>query len=165
MALILLDKKYSMSWMEEEMAVAKFKMLRAKKEWIECPALWLKVKFEDKNFKHLTYKDWNHKRNEQEIKMRSLCFLSVDKIIKNSGTYQEYLLETKEVIIKKYGKKEKVLRKIEYFGLVAIVNTTTGRHRIRVVLVRKEWFSYAEYLSVMPARKMKGYSNFMGDKI
>ena len=98
-----------MSWMEEEMAVAKFKMLRAKKEWIECPALWLKVKFEDKNFKHLTYKDWNHKRN--------------------------------------------------------IVNTTTRRHRIRVVLVRKEWFSYAEYLSVMPARKMKGYSNFMGDKI
>ena len=146
---------------EEEMAVAKFKKLRSKKEWIDCPVLWVKVKFTDENFKHLTYKDKHHKRSQQEIKMRSICFLSVEKIIKKSGTYQEHLCENEEIVIKKYGKKQKVIRKTEYIWLVAIIDSPNGKHRIRVVLKKRDGFSYAEYLSVMPAWKMKGHPNFM----
>lgn len=150
---------------EEQRAVAKYFKLRSKKEGIFCPALGVNVKFLDENFKHLVYKDKKHKRSEQEIKMRSICFLDVEKIIKKSGTYQEFLTEEDETIIKKHGKKEKVIRKTDYIGLVAIVQGTHWKHRIRVVLKWREGFSYAEYLSVMPAWKTKGHPNFMGEKI
>ena len=93
------------------MAVSKFIKLRSKKWWIICPALWFNIIFTDNNFKHLTYKDKNHKRLTQEIKMRSICFLSVDKIIKKSWTYQEYLCEENPIIIKKHGKKKKLWEK------------------------------------------------------
>lgn len=148
-------------WEEEKMAVAKFKKLRLKKEWIMCPVLWIPVKFTDENFKHLTYKDKKHKRTAQEIKMRSLCFLSVDKIIKKSNTFQEYLCEQRELIIKKHGVKEKKFRNVEYIWLVAIIDSNKWKHRIRVVLKKIDWYSFAEYLSVMPARKMKWHQNFM----
>ena len=150
--------------LEEKRAIAKFKKLRAKKNWINCPVLWINIIFTDQNFRHLTYKDKKHKRTPNEIKMRNICFLSVDKIIKSSWTYQEYLSEKEEIIIKKHGRKEKVFREIEYIWLVAIVDWPTGKHRIRVVIKKIEWFSYGEYLSVMPARKMKWHPNFMGWK-
>ncbi len=150
---------------EEQRAVAKYLKLRAKKEGILCPALRVKVKFLDENFKHLTYKDKTHKRSEQEIKMRSICFLDVEKIIKLSHTYQESLTEQEATIIKKHGKKEKVFRRTEYIWLVAIMDWPHGKHRIRVVLKWREWFSYAEYLSVMPAWKTKGHPNFMWEMI
>lgn len=152
-----------MDWVirEEKMAVSKFINLRSKKWWIICPALWFNIIFTDNNFKHLTYKDKNHKRSTQEIKMRSICFLSVDKIIKKSWTYQEYLCEENPIIIKKHGKKEKIMRKIEYIWLVAIVDWPNWKHRIRVVIKKIEGFSYWEYLSIMPAWKMKWHPNFM----
>ncbi|MDO4713575.1 MAG: hypothetical protein Q4B28_02790 [bacterium] len=99
---------------EEQRAVAKYLKLRAKRDGIFCPALGVSVKFLDENFKHLTYKDKKHKRSAQEIKMRSICFLDVEKIIKSSHTYQEFLTENEITVIKKHGKKEKIYRKTDY---------------------------------------------------
>lgn len=161
----MIEKSQEEKSQEEKRAVAKYLKLRAKKDGILCPALGVKVKFFDENFKHLTYKDQTHKRSEQEVKMRSICFLYVEKIIKLSHTYQEFLTEREETTIKKHGKKEKVFRDTAYIWLVAIMDWPHGKHRIRVVLKWREWFSYAEYLSIMPAWNTKGHPNFMWEMI
>lgn len=149
---------------EHERAINKFHKLRDS-WWIFCPILDCKVRFTTKNFKHLIYKDWKHKRSSQEIKMRSICFLSVEKIIKKSHTYQEFLVEEWMVKIKKHWKKIKEKRIVSYYWLVAVVQNRQWSHRIRVVIKKSEWFEHAEYLSVMPAWNSKGYKNFMWEKI
>ena len=117
------------------------------------------IKITPQSLWHLENKDKHHKRPEKEAEMRMKCFLSIDRIIKQSCLYQEYKQELEDVIIKKYWKRIKVPRKVNYYGLVWILHTDTGsRIRIKVVIKKVNDRKYAEFISVIPARNIKWYN-------
>ncbi len=139
-------------------AINKFNKL-SKKD-IECPALWKKVKFSNEGFSHITYKDKKHRRNDNEQIVRFQCFLNVETLIRKSHLYQEHRIKQEEIKERKYWKTTKVIKQVEYFWLVGIVEHHKVKSRIRVVLRLVEWKEKAEYHSVIPAWNMKGYRNF-----
>ena len=141
-------------------AINKFNKL-AKKD-IECPALGVKVKFDNEGFSHITYKDAKHRRPENEQSVRFQCFLNVEEVIKKSHLYQEYRKKEETLKVRKYGKTTKEIKTVEYFGLVAVVDHHGTKSRIRVVIKKDTEKDYAKYHSVIPAWNTEGYRNFMG---
>ena len=127
-----------------------------------CPALNMEVKFTNEGFSHITYKDKKHRRSNDEQAVRFACFLSVEEILRKSHLYQEYRAIETEIKVRKYGQNMKERHIIEYFGFVAVVEHNNKKDRIRVVVSRKQWDNYVEFLSVVPARNMIWYRNFMG---
>ena len=132
-----------------------------KREKIFCPALWNHVRITNEWFNHITFKDKKqHRRSNQEIAMRFLCFLSVKQILEKSQLYQEYKACDENIEIKKNGKNIIEKRLVQYYGFVGVVKNSEDQHRIRVVVKKIFWRDHIEYVSVMPARSMKWYTNF-----
>lgn len=133
-----------------------------KQSYLKCPALPKEIKFTSKAFSHIIYKDDTHIRPQEQQEVRFLCFKSVKYILEKSHFFQEYMAEVVTVNVKKNGKEAKEKRLAQFYGFVAVVENNGKKHRIRVVVRNVEGFMYAEYWSVMPAWKMKGYKTFMG---
>lgn len=140
-------------------AINKFNKLIRKE--LECPALWVKVRFTNEWFSHITYKDKKHRRSDNEQIVRFQCFLDVEILIKKSHLYQEYREKEETVKIRNHWTTKKEIKKAEYFGLVWVIEHQNTKSRIRVVLRKEEWKDYAEYHSVIPARNTQWYRNFM----
>ena len=132
-----------------------------KKDNTMCPALWLKVKFKDEWFSHITYKDDKHRRSEQEQIERFKCFLRVETIIKKSYLYQEFMTREEIVKVRDHWVTKKQKKLVEYYWLVGVVSHNEVQSRIRVVLRHEKWKDYAEFHSVIPSRKMRWYRNFI----
>lgn len=128
---------------------------------ILCPALWVKIKFNRDWFYHIVYKNSRHKRwiNEQIIRFQ--CFLDVEEIIKKSHLYQEYAVKTEEIKTRNHGQNKLEKKIVEYFWLVWVIVHNNEKSRVRVVLRKISWKDYAEYRSVIPARNIKWYRNFI----
>lgn len=108
---------------------------------------------------HLENKDKSHKRENKDYTIRMRCFLCIHDIIKKSHLYQEYKKELDDVVIKKNWKKVKIKKTVEYFWLIGIVKTDEWKKtRIKVVLKRVENRDSVEFVSVIPARNIKGYN-------
>lgn len=118
---------------------------------IRCPYFSETVHFTSDGFHHLQFSNRSERTKEEQLLKFSLIKDSVE-IIKKSGTIQEYRKEWGVVTTKKNG--EKPMKEIEYFGLTAIVGSTTKR-KIKVIL-RRVGNGNVIFWSVMPGdRKNK----------
>lgn len=88
---------------------------------INSPAFW-KIKITSEWFNHITWKSINHKRWDNEIFVRYLCFMHIEYILSNLKLYQEYRTEIKKVEIKRWWKIIKEDRIISLYWFVAVVN-------------------------------------------
>lgn len=140
-------------------AINKFNTLKGKN--IICPALWLNVKFWDSWFSHITYKDSKHRRNEGDQLERFKCFIKVDTIIKKSHLYQEHMMKPETIKIRNHWKTREESVLVEYYWLVWIVPHNGLESRIKVVLRKVQGKDYLEYFSIIPARNLEGYRNFI----
>jgi len=59
------------------------------------------IKVTPQSLWHLENKDKQHKRTEDQVRIRYKCFLLIDKIITKSYLYQEYKQETQEIVVKR----------------------------------------------------------------
>lgn len=140
-------------------AINKFNKLNRKE--IVCPAIWLKVKFSNEWFSHITYKDKKHRRKESEQIVRFQCFLDVEDIIKNSHLMQEYMEREEEIKIRDHWETKYITKSVEYIWLIWIIEHHNVKSRTKVILMIEEGKDYAEYLSVIPAWNTKWDRNFI----
>ncbi len=122
------------------------------------PIFWV-VKMTKNTLQHLDMKDRNHARSEQEKSVRYDCFLYIHYIVENSHLAQEWKIWQQYEVVKKFGKKEKQMLKVEHFWLVWIVNQSDWyKTRIKVVIKKVYGRNHAEVISVIPARNSKWYT-------
>jgi len=115
------------------------------------------IKITNEGFNHIEWKDLNHKRDFRDAYIRYICFFHVAHILENLSLYQEYREEMKDFAIrsKKQGKTKTVTIKdrVCHYGFVAVVNG--DRHRVRIVVAKKDGCKNYEFVSVVPAWKRR----------
>lgn len=140
-------------------AINKFNKLNRKE--IICPAIWLRVKFSNEWFSHITYKDKKHRRKESEQIIRFQCFLDVEEIIKKSYLMQEYMEREEKIKVRDHWETKYITKNVEYIWLIWIIEHHNVKSRTKVILMKEEDKDYAEYLSVIPAWNTKWDRNFI----
>ena len=126
---------------------------------IKSPAFNKDVKITPSWFSHIEMKDTKHRRDNDEIYMRYLCFLSIEKILCHTEIYQEYKALTEDIEVERNWQFISEKKMVQYYWFVWIVQNWENKHRIRVVVKEVHWWNSIEFVSVMPARKMKWYNN------
>jgi len=128
--------------------------LFSKNKEIYCPYFDCKITFNSDGFHHLRYSARGERTKDEQI-FKFTFLPAAIKIIKNSGTVQQYrtgLLPIK----KKSNKSELVLQKfVEYWGFIAIVGKEKKMIRIKVIL-RRVGDGKIIFWSIMPAMNLKG---------
>ena len=74
--------------------------------------------------------------------------------------YQEYKALLEDIEVERWWQFIKEQKAVQYYAFVGIVKHWDDRHRIRVVLKEVYGREKIDFVSVMPARKMKWYNNF-----
>jgi hypothetical protein len=117
---------------------------------IYCPYFKDKIILNSDGFHHLQFSARRERNKEEQLLKFNLLLLGI-RIIKNSGTLQEY---RKNLI--PIGRKGKdglsPMKQVEYWGFIAIV----GENRIKVkVIVRRIGDGNIVFWSIMPYSKLK----------
>ncbi len=116
------------------------------------------IKIENEAFNHLIWKNKNHKRLASETYVRFLCFIHIDKVLKNLNLYQEYKCVMEETQIKRKWKFITQKIKVEYFGFIWILFDKWLR--IKVVVKKNDGWKHGELVSVIPAWETIWYKDF-----
>lgn len=99
---------------------------------IHCPLFNAKIFFSSEGFKHLIYKGKDNlkkrPRNEQYIRLK--LFKLACKLLQRTKTFQDYFATQHWIHQRTNGRRDKVLKNVEYWGILAIID---GR-RIKVVI-------------------------------
>lgn len=111
-----------------------------------CPALVVPVLFSSHGFNHLIYRKGRTERDRASQIMRFKLFSRAYDLISMTTTFQEYESTTKEFTVKKYKRKVSVIKQVQYWGLIAIIND----RKIKVIL-RKIGNGEVHFWSVIPA--------------
>ena len=127
---------------------------------IKSPAFSKEIRITNEWLAHIEWKDPKHRRPNDEIYMRYLCFLSIESILCHMELYQEYRAWLEEIEVERWGQIIKEQKPVQYYWFVGIVKIGDDQHRIRVVVKEVYWWEKIDFVSVMPARKMKWYTNF-----
>ena len=99
-----------------------------------CPYLKTKVHFNAKGLDHIKMKSWNKSRLVSDQYLRFKFLKLVPEVIKAAGTLQEFH-ETKTFErIKDTGKWQSIMRPVEYYGFVAIINKV----KIKIIVKKVE---------------------------
>jgi hypothetical protein len=113
---------------------------------IESPALGHVVHFTSEGFEHIVYKRARAERERPSQIMRFKLLPLAVELIALSTTFQEYEETIKEFTIKRKKKKVHVSKKVQYWGIIAIIK---GR-KIKVI-IRKIGNGKHHFWSVIPA--------------
>jgi len=131
----------------------KAKKLYDVQKGVHNPYLDKEITFNSDGFHHLQFSDRRERNKEEQLLKFNLLPLAI-KIIKNSGTLQEY--REKRLSI---GKKSKDgLRKTKmvcFWGFSSIVGKPESKIKVRVIL-RKVGDGKYTFWSVMPDSKLRG---------
>lgn len=125
-----------------------------------CPYFESKIIFNSDGFHHLRYSS-RRERSKQEQLLKFNLFPLAVKVIKKSGTIQEYRKNLVTI-----GKQSKdglcKTKQVEYWGLVAIV----GESKIKIkVILRRIGDGNIIFWSVMPYSKLKNGQKLYADGI
>ena len=82
---------------------------------IKSPAFDKKIRVWNDWFSHIQYKDAKHRRSNEDIYMRFLCFLSLEKILCNLWLYQEYKAIVEDIEVKREWKLIKERKMVQYY--------------------------------------------------
>lgn len=128
----------------------KAKVIYDAQAFIYSPYFKENVVFNSDGFHHLQFSDRRERNKNEQLLKFSLLPLAI-KIIKNSGTIQEY---RKGLI--SFGKKSKdgltKTKEVNYWGLIAII----GERQVKIkVILRKVGDGNIIFWSVMPYSKLR----------
>jgi len=117
---------------------------------IFCPYFNLKVNFNAKGLDHIKMKAWNKTRLASDQYLRFKFLKLVPGVLKVAGTLQEFH-ETKNFErIKGTGKWQSIMKPVEYYGFVAIINKV----KIKII-VKKVEGGQPHFWSIIPFWKMQ----------
>jgi hypothetical protein len=139
-------------------------ILYKEKKEIHNPYFREKIVLNSKGFRHLQFKNENRVRSPEEQIKRFRLLRHVFFIIRNSKTLQEYFSENLFILVENNQKKEKILKKVSFWGFIAIIEK-----RKMKVIVRQVGNGKKHFWSVIPnwkTRKSKEgritYLNYTG---
>lgn len=121
---------------------------------VYSPYFQEEISFNSEGFNHIRYKGDRKERHRkvQEIRYKYLHF--APKIIKLSKTLQEYD-EASQFIVEKINKrKDKVLKKVKYYGFIAIIEKRKFK-----VIVRQVGNGNKHFWSIIPNWKTRQSSD------
>jgi hypothetical protein len=113
---------------------------------VQSPILHSDIHFTSEGFEHIVYKRARAERDKNSQTMRFKLLPLAVKLIGLSTTFQEYEEDVKQITIKRRKKKVQVSKKVQYWGLIAIIE---GR-KIKVI-IRKVGNGQHHFWSVIPA--------------
>jgi len=131
---------------------------------IHCPYFIEQISFTSEGFNHIRYKKARSERHPkvQEIRYRLIKF--APEIIRNSKTLQEHDIQKLFIEVEHNNRKEKVLKDVQYFGFIAIIDGWKVK-----VIVRQIGNGKKHFWSVIPNWKTrksidgkKSYENYTG---
>ncbi len=131
---------------------------------IYSPALKENISFTSEGFNHIVFKKERSEREKSSQKLRFKLLPLAKKLIEKSTTYQEYEKKSSFFDVKKNKKISKELKIVEYWGIIAILES----RKIKVIL-RKIGNGNIHFWSVIPAwstnkyRDTKFYTTMKGD--
>lgn len=133
-------------------AKEKTKQIFQKNPNIHCPYFNQEITFNSDGFHHLQFSDRRERNKDEQILKFNLLPLAL-KVIRKSGTLQEY---RKGLVAA--GKKSArdgltSMKMVQYWGLVAITGDENNPIKIRVIL-RQMGDGKITFWSVMPAMKL-----------
>lgn len=141
-----------------EINIKKFNIIKKEAEdqyrsidFVECPFLKRKVNFNVKGLNHIKFKAWNKTRLTSDQYLRLKFLHLAPKILKRSGTIQEYQEKNNFERIKTRGKWSQKMVSVKYHGFIAIL-----KYEIKVKVVIKEVVGGQPYFwSIIPFWKNK----------
>ncbi len=104
-------------------------------------------------FRHLIFKKEKHKRDWKQSIKRFELLNYLKPVIEKMGYYQEYFEETQQVKIKQNKSTILNLKKIKYWGFIAVIN---NKIRIKYIL-KQTGEGNIIFWSAVPAWKTKEY--------
>lgn len=116
------------------------------------------VHFNSEGFMHILFGDTerNEKRDWKDQIKRFELFRNVPHLLKNMAHYQEYDERMERVEMKMNKERMTVVKRVRYWGFVAIIKNDT--RRIKIVL-RQVGEGKIHFWSVIPAWKTKHYKD------
>ena len=130
-----------------------------------CPYLKQKVIFNSKGFRHLIYKSGHIKRDEKTQLFRIKLLPLAYRLLQVTTTVQEEDFYRSSLEVKEHGKRLKRIKKIYYYGFIAIIDGW----KIKVIVKKignGQYFFWSIIPTWMTNRKRdqgKRYLNFTGD--
>ena len=99
---------------------------------IRCPFFGEDIRFTSEGFQHLLFKGATKlkKRDKPTQWMRLKLFKLTPKLLRQTKTVQEYHLQKQFITVKHHKRKEKILKNVEYWGFIAIIDA----RKIKVVI-------------------------------
>lgn len=99
-----------------------------------CPYFKDNIAFNQKGLKHIKFKSDGEarSRSDQFIRLKNIKFAK--SIVSKSSTLQEFRSEPGFVGIKTHGRREKVLKQINYYGFISIVKDGKYAKRFRIII-------------------------------
>ena len=110
-----------------------------------CPAFKEFVYFNAEGFNHLVYKGDRTERSKEIQVLKFNLLGNARKLVEMATTFQEYDEEIREVVVKKFKRKERESRVFKYWGLIAIM----GTWKIKVI-IRQIGNGQKHFWSVIP---------------
>lgn len=113
---------------------------------IYCPAFKGYVVFPSESFNHIVFKTANRERDRQSQVARFKLLTRAVKLVKESTTHQEYEEILKAFVVERYGKKFVEGKRVQYWGIIAIIDN----RKIKVI-VRQIGEGNMHFWSIIPA--------------
>ena len=130
-----------------------------------CPYFQEEIVFNSEGFKHIRYRSKYKERHFKVQKIRYHLLGFAPKLLKTTSTLQEYELRVKKVKVKINKQKSYILKKVQYFGFIGIIEGC----KVKVV-VRQLGNGKKHFWSVIPNWKTrstkdnkKTFQNHSGD--
>lgn len=131
-----------------------------------CPYFKEKVYFSSEAFQHLLYKGSPKlkERDRTSQYMRLKLFHLVPKLLSLTKTLQEYHHENHFVAVKYNKRREKVLKEVQYWGFIAIIEN----RKIKVIVKQtghglKQFWSIIPNWSTRKSQEKINFVNYSGD--
>lgn len=125
-----------------EFTIEKFNFIKrdaenfySKIDHIYCPYFLEEVNFNIKGWEHLIFKEWNKTRPIEDQFSRLRHIKLAPEVLKNSKTLQGLWSTNKfERVKQKDGKWQKVLKLINYYEFIAIMESHSSKVRIKIIV-------------------------------
>lgn len=114
---------------------------------VYCPFFNESVKFTSEGFHHIFYKNIfkSRERDKNSQFIRLKLFRLAPILLRKSATVQEYFCENRFVAVKFNKRKEKILKKVRYWGFIGIIND----RKIKVI-VKQIGEGEKQFWSIIP---------------
>lgn len=105
---------------------------------IYCPYFKEPIHFNSKGLDHLVFKKWNKTRLIHDQFMRFKYLKYAPQVIGNSRTLQGIKAVNAMERVKRNLKWQTVMKLVTYYEFIAVLDTITGKSRVKVIVIQVE---------------------------